>query len=241
MWSQVGLRSITKNKAGGGDGIPVELFQILKDDAVKVLRSISQQIWKTQQWPPDWKMSVFIPIPKKGNPKGCSNCHTIALISHASKIMLKILWGGFNKTRMVNFQMFKLDLEKGRDNRDHITNISWVIEKARLPEKAPLLLYWLHQNLWLCGSQQTGKFFKRWGMPDHLTCLLRNLYAGQEATVTTGHGATDWFQIGKGVCQGCILSPCLFNLYAEYIMWNARLDEAQAGIKIARRKINHLR
>ena len=79
------------------------------------------------------------------------------------------------------------------------------------------------------------------GITDHLTCLLRNLYAGQEATVTTGHGTTDWFQIGKGICQGCILSPCLFNLYAEYIMQNARLDEAQAGIKIARRNINNLR
>ena len=79
------------------------------------------------------------------------------------------------------------------------------------------------------------------GIPDHLTCLLTNLYAGQEATVRTGHGTIDWFQIGKGVCQGCILSPCLFNLYAEYIIWNAGLDEAQAGIKIARRNINNLR
>ena len=90
--------SITMNKAGGGDGIPVELFQILKDDAVKVLHSRCQQIWKTQQWPQDWKMSVFIPIPKKGNVKKCSNYHTIALISHASKIMLKILQPGFNST-----------------------------------------------------------------------------------------------------------------------------------------------
>ena len=79
------------------------------------------------------------------------------------------------------------------------------------------------------------------GIPDHLTCLLRNLYAGQEATVRTRHGTTDWFQILKGVCQGCVLSPCLFNLYAEYIMWNARLDEAQAGVKIARRNVNNLR
>ena len=86
-----------------------------------------------------------------------------------------------------------------------------------------------------------GKFCKRWELPDHLTCLLRNLYAGQEATVRTGHGTTDWFQIGKGACQGCILSPCLFNLYAEYIMRNAGLEEAQGGIKIAGRNINNLR
>ena len=86
-----------------------------------------------------------------------------------------------------------------------------------------------------------GKFFKRLGIPDHLTCLLRNLYAGQEATVRTGHGTTDWFQIGKGVHQGCILSPCLFNLYAEYLMRNAGLEEAQAGLKIAGRNINNIR
>ena len=93
----------------------------------------------------------------------------------------------------------------------------------------------------LCGSRQTGKFLKEMGTPDHLTCLLRNLYAGQDTTVRTGHGTTDWFQIRKGICQGCILSACLFNLHAEYIMQNARLDEAQAGIKIAGRNINNLR
>ena len=93
-------------------------------------------------------------------------------------------------------------------------------------------------TVWI--TTNCGKFFKRW-KPDHLTYFLRNLYAGQEAIVRTGHGTTDWFQIGKGVCQGCILSPCLFNFYAEYIMQNAGLDEAQAGIKIARRNINNLR
>ena len=97
------------NKATGGDGIPGELFQILKDDAVKLLHSIRQQIWKTQQWPQDWKSSVFIPIPKKGNAKECSNYHTIALISQANKVMLKISKPGFSNTWTMNFQMFKLD------------------------------------------------------------------------------------------------------------------------------------
>ena len=100
------LESITTNKASGGDGMPVELFQILKDDAVKVLHSISQQTWKTQQWPQDWKRSVFIPIPKKGNAKECSNYHTIALISHASKVMLKILQARLQQYGTVNFHMF---------------------------------------------------------------------------------------------------------------------------------------
>ena len=113
------LGSITMNKASGGDGIPVELFHILKDDAVKVLHSICQQIWEAQQWPQDWKRSVFIPLPKKGNAKECSNYHTIALISHASKVMLKILqqyvnWG-FNSSWTENFQLFQLYLEKAEE------------------------------------------------------------------------------------------------------------------------------
>ena len=103
------------NKASGGDGIQVELFQILNDDAVKVMHSICQQIWKTKQWPQDWKMSVFIPIPKKGNAKECSNYCTIALISHASKLMLKVLKPGFSNTWTMNFQMFKLVLEKAQE------------------------------------------------------------------------------------------------------------------------------
>ena len=159
--------SITMNKTNNGcDGIPVELFQILKDDAVKVLHSICQQIWKTQQWPQDWKRSVFIPVPKQGNSKECSNYCKIAL---------------------------------------------------------------------------TWKILQEMGISDHQTCLLRNLNAGKEATVRTIHGTTDWFQIGKGICQGCILSPCLFNLYAEYIMRNAGLDRAKVGIKIAGRNIINLR
>ena len=109
------LESITMNKASGGDGIPVELFQILKDDAVKVLHSICQQIWKTQEWPQAWKRPVFIPSPKKGSAKECSNYHTIALISHASKVMLKILQARLQQYMNVNFQMFKLVLEKAEE------------------------------------------------------------------------------------------------------------------------------
>ena len=109
------LESITTNKASGGDGIPAELFQILKDDAIKGLHSICQQIWKTQQWPQDWKKSVFIPIPKKGNAKECSHYCTIALISHASNVMLKILQARLQQDVNHEFQMFKLDLEKAKE------------------------------------------------------------------------------------------------------------------------------
>ena len=125
------LESITMNKASGGDGIPVELIQILKDDAVNVLYSICQQIWKTQQWPKDWKSSVFIPIPKKGNAKECSNYCTVALISHASKVMLTILQARLQK--YVNHELPDVQdgFRKGRGTRDQIANICWIIEKAR--------------------------------------------------------------------------------------------------------------
>ena len=138
------LGSTAANKASRGGRIPAELFKILKDHAIKELHSICQQIWKTQQWPQDWKTSIFIPVPKKGSPKECSN-------------------------------------------------------------------YW------------------------------KSIYVGQEATVRTLYGTTDWFQIEKGVLQGCLLSLCLFNLYTEYIIQNARQDELQAGIKISWRNINNLR
>ena len=142
----------------------------------------------------------------------------------------------------MNFQMLKLDLEKAEESWDQIANIHWIIEKARE----------FQENIYFCVTDYTKAFncvdhnklwkiLKDMGVPDHLTCLLRNLYAGQEATVTTGHGTTDWFQIGKGVCQGCLLSICLFNLYAEYIMRNTGLEKAQAEIKIAGRNINYLR
>ena len=147
------LASIAMNKAGGDDGIPVELFRILKDDAVKVLHSICQQIWKTWQWTQAWKMSVFIPIPKKGNAKECSNYCTIALISYASKVMLKILQARLQQYVNCEIPDIQAGFRKGRRIRDQIVNICWVIEKVRVLEKHLLLLYWLCQSLWLCGSQ----------------------------------------------------------------------------------------
>ena len=137
--------------------------------------------------------------------------------------------------------MFKLVLEKAEEPEIKLPTSVDHQKSKRVPEKHLFLLYWLFQSCWLRVSQQTGKFLQRWGIPDHLTYLLKNLYTGQEATVRIRHGATDWFQIGKGVPQGCILSPCLFNLYAEYIKWNVGLHETQAGIKIAGININNLR
>ena len=132
MWA---LDSITTNKASGGDGIPVELFQILKDDAVKMLHSICQHIWKTQQWLQDWKRSVFLPIPKKGNAKECSNYCTIALISHASKVMLKILQARLQQYVNHELPNVQAGFRKGRGTRDHTANIRWIIKKSRKSQK----------------------------------------------------------------------------------------------------------
>ena len=143
---------------------------------------------------------------------------------------------------MVHLPDVQSGFRKGRGTRDQIADICWIIEKAREFQKNIYFCfidytkdfdYMDHNKLW--------KMLKETGIPDHLNCLMRNLYAGQEATVRTGNGTIEWFKIGKGVCQGCILSPCLFNLYEEHIMRNSGLEEAQAGIKIAGRNINNLR
>ena len=131
---------------------------------------------------------------------------------------------------------------KSRRTRDQIANIQWIIKKTRDFQKNIYFCFIDYAKAFDCvDHNKLWKILKDMGIPDHLTCFLRNFYAGQEATVRTGHGTTDWFQIGKGVHQGCILSRCLFNLYAEYMMRNAGLDEAQTGIKIAGRSINNLR
>ena len=218
MQTQVGLRK-HHYEASGGDGIPVELFQILKDDAVKVLHSMCQQIWKTQQWPQDWKRSVCIPIPTKDNAKECSNYRTIALISHASKVMIKILQAKLQQYVNCEIPHVQAGFRKGRRTRDQIANICQIIEKAREFQKNIYFCFIDYAKAFDCvDHNKLWKILKEMGIPDHLTCLLRNLYAGQESMVKTGHETTDWFQIGEGVRQGYILSSCLFNLYTENIM-----------------------
>ena len=161
MWVKWTLESITTNKASGGDGIPVELFQILKDDALKVLHSICQQIWKTQQWPQDWKRSVFTPIPKEDNAKECSNYRTIALISHASKVMLKILQDSNMWT--MNFLMFKLVLEKAEEPEVKMPTSAGSFKKQENSRKtsiSALLTKLKPLTVWI--TINCGKFWKRW-------------------------------------------------------------------------------
>ena len=176
------LGSITTNKASGGDGIEVELFQILKDDAMKVLHSIRQQIWKTEQWPQDWKMSVFIPVPKKGNAKECSNYCTIALISHASKATLKILQARLQQYVNSELPDVQAGFKKGRGSRDQIANIHWIIQKAREFQKNIYFCFIDYDKAFDCVDQnKLWKILKEMEIADHLTCLQRNLYAGQES------------------------------------------------------------
>jgi len=187
-------------------------------------------------------MLVFIPIAKKSNAEECSNYHTSALISHTSKVMLKLLQARLQQYMNRELPDVQAGFRKGRGTRDQIANICWISEKTREFQKNIYFCFINYAKAFDCvDHNKLWKILKEMGIPDHLTCLLRNLYASEEATVRTGHGTIDWFQIGKGVCQGCMLSPCLFNLYAEYIMINTGLDEAQAGIKIAGRIINNLR
>ena len=171
------------NKASGTDGIPVKLFQILKDGAVKVLHSICLQIWKTQLWPQDWKRSVFIPIPKKGNIKECSNYCRHALISHASKVMLKILQASLQQYVKHELPDVQAGFRKGRGIRDQIANIHWIIEKSREFQKKYILLLCYYAKAFDCvDHNKLWIILQKMGIPDHLICLLRNLYVGQEAS-----------------------------------------------------------
>ena len=164
------LGSFNKNKASGSKGIPFELFQILKDDAVKVLHSICQQIWKTLQWPQDWKRSVFIPIPKKGNAKECSNYHTTALISHASRVMLKILQARHQQYMNHELPNVQAGFRKGRGSGDQIANICWRIKKAREFQKNIYFCFIDYAKAFDCvDHNKLWKILKEMGIPDHLT------------------------------------------------------------------------
>ena len=182
-----------------------------------------------------------MPVPKKGNAKECSNYHTVALISHAGKVTFKILQASLQQYVKWELAYVQAVFWRGCGTTGLIANICWIMEKARE----------LQENIYFCffdyakafdsvDNKKLWKILQEMGITDHVTCLLWDLYAGQEATVRSGHG-TDWFQIGKGIHQVYILLTCLFNLHAEYIMWNARLVEGQAGMNIARRNINNLR
>ena len=177
--------------------------------------------WATEL---NWTGKLRRMCPKKGNAKEWSNYPTIGLMSRASKVRLKLLQAKLQQYENRELPDVQDGFRKGRGTKDQIANIHWIIKKASEFQKNIYFCFTDYAKAFDCvDHNKLWKILKEVGIPDHLTCLLRNLYAGQEATVRTGHGTTVWFQIGKGVCQGCILSPCLFNLYAEYIKRNAGL------------------
>ena len=177
-------------------------------------------------------MDVRVGLWRKLSAKEFSNYHRIAFISHASKVMVKILQARLSHYMNHELPDVQAGFWKGGGTREQMANIRWIIGKAREFQRNIYFCFIGYAKAFDCmNHNKLWKILKEMGIPDHLPCLLRSLYAGQEATVRTWRGTTDWFQIGKGVCQGCILSPCLFNLYAEYTMQNAGLDEAQAWLK----------
>ena len=181
---------------------------------MKVLHSICQQIWKTQQWPQDWKRSIFIPIPNKDIAKKCSYSHNCTyFICYPS--MHKILQARLQQYMNHELPDVQAGFRKGRGTRDQIANIHWIIKKARGFQKNIYFCFMtMPKPLTMWITTNCGKYFKRWEYLTTVTCLLRNLYAGQETTVRIRHGTTDWFHIGKGIHQRYILSSCLLNLFA---------------------------
>ena len=208
----MGLRHAAVNKASGCNEIPTELFKSLKEDAIKVLHSLCQLIWKTQQWPQDWKNSILILITKKGSTKECVNHWIVALISHASKVILKILDGRLQYYENQGLPDTQAGFRKGRGTRDQITNIHWIVENKGISEKKkksiPVPLTTL-KPLTLYIMTNLGKLLERCKYQTILPVSWESC-AGQEATARTLYRTTDWFKIKKGVWQCCLLS--LFNL-----------------------------
>ena len=222
--------STAVNKASGFYEIPVELFKSLKDDAIKVLHWLCQQIWKSQQWPQDWKGSIPIPIPKKGSTKECANHWTIVLTFHVSKVMFKILHARLQHYANQELPMYKLGLEKEEELDIKLPAFTGSYRKLRNFRKTstsvssttskPLIL-WIIINC--------GKLLKRWEYQTILTVSSETCMWVKKWPLRTLYGTNDWFKIEKEVRQGCLLSPCLFNPYTEHIMRNAGLGELQAG------------
>ena len=233
--------SITMNKASEMMEFQLSYFKSYKMMLWKCCTQYASKFGKLSSSHRTGKGQFSFQSQRKATP---NNAQTITQL-HSSHMLvkwcLKFSKPGFSNMWTVNFQIFKLVLEKAEEWDINLPTSTRSLKKQESSRKTSFCFIAYVKTFDCVDHNKLGKILKEMGIPDHLTCLLRNLYASQEATVRTRHGTTDWFQIGKGVHQSCILSPCLFNLYAEYIMRNVRLDEAQAGIKIAGRNINGLR
>ena len=202
------FRHISNLKSAVCDGIPIELLKAGGEEAVKVMTGLCNCIWKREKWPTDWKKSVYVPIYKKGDKKERGNYRMIALISHASKVLLRVI-----QRRLEVFVIPELPIEqagfrRGRGKHDHIANLRWMMEKAREHQRDLCMCFIEYKKAFDCVEHER---LRAMGVPVHLMVLLKRLYTNQEATVRTEFGETDNIDIGKGVRQGCILSPLLFK------------------------------
>src|SRR6218665_1186643 len=236
------IKQLKDNKAPGQDGIPIELIKAGEDATIKIITKICNSIWKTRKWPEDWKGSTFIPIIKKGDARSCDNYRTIALISHTSKILLKIIHKRMESTIERELPDNQTGFRKAGGTRNHIANMRWIMERRLEYGKEVHICFIDYSKAFDCINHELlWKTLLEMGIPKQLIQLLKGLYENQSAVIRTEFGYTDRFKIKKGVWQGCILSPFLLNLYAERIMRKAEMEEAKEGVKIAGRTLNNLR
>ena len=219
------LNEISNGKSPGCDDVPIELIKEGKDKSILLYHAIILKIWRTKSWPIAWKRSVYIPLPKKGDLKLCSNYRTIALISHASKILLKIIQKRIERKLDEEINIVQAGFRPNRGTRDHIFNLRNILEKCREYNKDLYACFIDYSKAFDCVVHKTmWKIMLEMGFSRHLVRLIESLYVDQEAAVRVDGEMSEWFEVGKGVRQGCILSPYLFNIYAENIMRNFRED-----------------
>ena len=232
---QEALRHIYNRKSAGCDGMPIELLKAGGEDAVKVMPGLCNSIFKRKEWPTDWKKSVYVPIYKKGDKQECGNYRTIALISHASKVLLRIIQRRLEVFLIPELPIEQAGFRRGRETRDNIANLRWMMEKAREHQRDLYRCFIDYNKAFDCVDHERLWVIPRdIGVPVHLIVLLRRLHTNQEATFRTEFGETDNIDTGKGKRQGCILSPLLFNIYAENTMREA-LEEWESGISVGGR------
>jgi len=235
------LNKMSNGKSTGIDDIPAELWKASGEKGIDLLWKLCNHIWKSQEWPTDWCRAVFLPIYKKGSKKECSNYRTISLISHASKILLRIIVNRIKHKYTDEISDEQAGFVEGRGTREHIVNVRQIMEKCK-GHNIPLYMCFIdYSKAFDCVSHgQLWNIMKTMGFPLHIISLISKLYENQESAVRTYNGNTEWFKIGRGVRQGCILSPCLYNLYAEDIM-RVALEEKDWGVKIGGVKRSNLR
>ena len=235
------LKELPNRKSPGRDNIPAELWKASGEEGITLLWKLCEKIWTTKKWPKDWCQGVFIPLPKKGNLKDCANYRTINLISHASKVLLKIVVRRLEQQYHFEMSDEQAGFVKGRGTREQITNIRIIMEKAKEMNRPLYLCFIDYAKAFDCVNHSLlWKDMQRMGFPMHIIELLAQLYEKQEATVKTANNFSEFFPIGRGVRQGCIMSPTLFNIYSENIMREAT-ENVEAGIRIGGRRLNNLR